>query len=126
MYFMDESSGFRNRGYQIALALLFTLAPRYVAIITIVSHHLHPFVWDMGTHGTEPFQGIKDFLVLRCPKKRTFGVSFLGKSRLPFFCPKRPISQIKLIVISLLNAAFFMACLARQGNRAGNIQAPVR
>jgi hypothetical protein len=41
--------------YQFILVALFPLAPGYITIVSIISHHLFTFVLDMRTHGSDPF-----------------------------------------------------------------------
>jgi hypothetical protein len=46
--------------------LLLPPSPRditVIPIIPIIPDHLLPLVWDMGTHGREPFEGIKDLFL---------------------------------------------------------------
>ena len=50
-------------GYKFIAVPFFPLAPRHVAVEAIVTHHLLAFVWDMGAHGGNPFQGVKDLLL---------------------------------------------------------------
>ena len=32
--------------------------------MTVITDHLLAFIWDMGAHGGEPFQGVKYLLLL--------------------------------------------------------------
>ncbi len=42
---------------------LFTLAPRYVTVVSIVPDHLLSLVGDMRGHGGTPFEGIEVLLL---------------------------------------------------------------
>jgi len=38
-------------------------SPGDVTVVAVVTNHLFSLVWDMRTHGREPFKGIKDFFL---------------------------------------------------------------
>jgi hypothetical protein len=50
-------------GYKFIAVLLFTLASEYVTVVSIVPDHQLSLVRDMGDHGGNPFQGVKDLVV---------------------------------------------------------------
>jgi len=50
-------------GYKFIAVLLFTLASEYVTVVSIVPDHQISLVRDMGGHGGNPFQGVKDLVV---------------------------------------------------------------
>ena len=54
---------FEDGGYQAVLILPFSFTATYITIITTVPHHLLTLIWNVGSHGSEPFEGIKDFFL---------------------------------------------------------------
>ncbi len=50
-------------GYKFIAVPLFTLASEYVTVVSIVPDHQLSLVRDMGDHGGNPFQGVKDLVV---------------------------------------------------------------
>ena len=51
-------------GYRVSIHtdFVFPIAPADITVISIIPDHLLPLVQDMGKHGCQPPQGIKDTL----------------------------------------------------------------
>ena len=43
----------------IAPPLLFSPSSQDITIVAVVPYHLFTAIWHMGTHGSQPLQGIK-------------------------------------------------------------------
>jgi hypothetical protein len=78
--------GLQDAREQSVLVYLLALTPTDVAVVAIVTNHLLTLVRDMGAHGCQPLQGIKDILLFSVfgPVKdlgflRNIGHSLLGK-----------------------------------------------
>ena len=51
--------------YRVSIhpGFVFSFYPADIAVVTIVTNHLLTFVRDVGAHGCQPLQGIKDILL---------------------------------------------------------------
>jgi hypothetical protein len=52
------------QGSTSPLIILLLSSPRNIAEAAVVAKYLLVLLWDMGTHGLQPFKGVKGFLAL--------------------------------------------------------------
>jgi len=57
--FQVEDSTLRDAGDPVVFGF-FSLSPRDITVVAIISDHLLPPVRDVGTHGGQPLQSIED------------------------------------------------------------------
>ncbi len=90
-----------------AFGSLLPFPPGDVAVITVVSDHLLPPVWDMRAHGRKPLRGVEDLPVFTAFCRIDDG-SFISEILHPFLGKGCPDGQRAYLAASKWRLGFIM------------------
>jgi len=101
------SVGFDDVRDGVVFGSLSPFPPGDVAVISVVSDHLPPPVWDMRAHGREPLRGVEDLPVFTA-FRRIYDGSFISEILHPFLGKGCPDGHLTYLATSEWRLGFIM------------------